>query len=158
MSQEHLNDKQIQDYLDNRTPDKSSFVANHLRQCTRCRQELALYRELYMTLEKDPLPKLPVDFADKVIARLPVAGGSRWDKLESGFIAAIILVTLAVSTYFVNPLPLLIETGKSLWHNLPFLNSDLLSKLNGNLSLLLIAVLIFLLVEVFDKKLIKHKF
>jgi hypothetical protein len=158
MSQEHLNDKQIQDYLDNRMPDKSSFVANHLRQCTQCRHELALYRELYMTLEKDPLPKLPADFADRVIARLPVAGGSRWDKLESGFIAGIILVTLAVSTYFVNPLPLLIETGKSLWHSLPFLNSDVLTKLNGNLSLLLIAVLIFLLVEVFDKKLIKHKF
>jgi hypothetical protein len=158
MSKKHLNDKQIQDYLDNRIPDKSSSVTNHLKQCTRCRHELARYRELYMTLEKDPVPKLPLDFADKVIARLPGAGMSRWDKLESGFIAAIILVTLAVSTYFVNPLPLLMETGKSLWHRLPFLNSNLLTKLNGNLFLLLIAIVIFLLVEVFDKKLIKHKF
>jgi len=158
MSQQHLNDEQIQDYLDNRMTDKSSSVANHLRQCAQCQHELALYRELYMTLEKDPVPKLAVDFADRVIAQLPGAGMSRWEKLESGFIAAIILIALAVSTYFVNPLPLLIETGKSLWHSLPLLNNDLLTKLNGNLPLLLIAIVIFLLVEVFDKKLIKHKF
>jgi len=157
MNQYHLSDEQIQDYLDNRISDNSSSLTNHLSQCAQCRDQLTLYRELYLLLGKDAVPKLSLDFADRVVAQLPAAGSRRWEKLESGFIAAIILVTLAVSTYFVNPLPLLIETGKSLWHSLPFQNSDLLTKLNGNLSLLLIVILIFLLVEVFDKKLLKHK-
>jgi hypothetical protein len=157
MSQHHLSDTQIQSYLDNNTGSEISHIETHLRQCSRCRLELDLYRELYLNLEKDVLPALPADFATKVISGLPVKNQSRWEKIESGFMVAIILISLAVSFYFINPLTFLSETGSSILHKLPAIGIDLFARLNGNLPFVLIALLIFFIVEVFDKKLLKPK-
>ena len=155
MTNNHLSDEQIQQYLDDKNTNNG--IEKHLQNCPDCQHNFSLYKDLYTSLHKDFIPELSPAFSKNVISSLGTTGESRWEKLESGFIVSIILIGLAISFYFINPLPLLTETGNSLLNSLPAYGSDLLSKLNGNLSFVLVAVVIFFLVEVFDKKLLKPK-
>ncbi len=157
MTNNHLSDEQIQQYLDDKNKNNGLAIEKHLENCPDCQHTLNLYKDLYTSLQKDFIPEFSPAFSKKVITKVQATGESRWERLESGFIISIILIGLAVSFYFINPLPLLTETGNSLLNSLPSYGSALLSKLNGNLSFVLIAVVIFLLVEVFDKKLLKPK-
>jgi len=157
MKHGHLSDEQIQQYLDDKNRSNGVAIDEHLKICPDCQINFDLYKDLYTSLQTDFIPDFSPAFSKKVISSLGTTSEGRWEKLESGFIASIILIGIAVSFYFINPLPLLTETGNSLLTTLPAYGSDLLSKLNGNLSFVLIAIIIFFLVEVFDKKLLKPK-
>lgn len=158
MRSDHLTDEQIQAYLDGQMAARDKTPIDiHLHACARCLHELMIYRDLYSSLEQDSLPELSADFADRVVSKLKSSGQTWWDKMESGFIVSLTLITLATSLYFVNPLPWLTNTGMSLLNSLPAYGSSLLEKLNGNLPFVLVALLIFFLIELFDKKLLKPR-
>jgi len=109
VSRNHLNDDQLQDYLDgNFHPDDPVVV--HLEQCPRCREALDVYRNLYEALEKDPVGELSPGFADVVMERLPeirpvaepVSPGRFQIRDSLAFLIAMAAV-LAASIYFIDP-------------------------------------------------------
>ncbi len=157
MTQKHLSDEQIQQYLDDKVRNNGLAIEEHLKSCQGCQHNYHLYKTLYSSLQSDTIPELSQTFASNVISNIPESAESKWEKFESGFVISLILIGLAISFYFINPLPFLAEIGNSFLSRLPSYGSDILSKLNGNLSFVLIAVVIFFLVEIFDKKLIKPK-
>jgi hypothetical protein len=108
MTELHLNDQQIQEYLDNRTnPDDSAY--RHLESCTTCRESLEMYRELCSRLGSTEQPILSPDFADRTMRRigrnerLPVRSQSVWQRplvVVGGcslFLAVAILATVSLA-------------------------------------------------------------
>jgi len=157
MIKKHLSDEQIQQYLDDRDRNNGLDIEEHLKSCPDCQKNFDQYKGLYSSLQIDTVPKLSPNFAHNVVSSLPDITENKWEQYESGFVISLVLIGLAISFYFINPLPFLAETGNAVLSKLPSYGSDLLSKLNGNLPFVLIAIVIFFLVEVFDKKLLKPK-
>jgi len=78
----HLQDNDIQAYLDRRRVSGSDLVMGdeaheHLQRCVRCREELSLYEQLYGELSEAPEIKLPGNFAKKVTLSLPPLAAAR---------------------------------------------------------------------------------
>lgn len=70
MTDQHLRDEQIQAFLDG-TSVEAMAVAAHIEACPRCRIAVEEYRHLFSGLTTMAEPKLAVDFADRVMGRLP---------------------------------------------------------------------------------------
>jgi hypothetical protein len=153
----HLSDDQIQSYLDDRSNSTAPDVQEHLRSCAQCQRKTDHYRMLYSSLDQDPVPPLPANFASKIISRLAARHKPQWEKYESGFIVAFFLIGIAVSLYFINPLPLLTSTGNTILKGLQEYGSNLLIGQHGNLTLIIIALMIFVLVELIDKMILKPR-
>ena len=76
----HLTDHEIQEYLDrsNAYRGQPDEVAEHIQNCSRCREELNLYRQLVGELVEAPeVVKLPRNFAKKVTLSLPPLAAAR---------------------------------------------------------------------------------
>jgi Putative zinc-finger len=67
----HLNEKELQRYLDKQTTEKETqLIEQHLAGCRNCRQELHFYREIYQALQQEPDFTLSAEFNQKVMSRL----------------------------------------------------------------------------------------
>ena len=157
MSDTHLTDDQIQSYLDNPEITNREKIEQHLSICSICRQAVAQYRALYTDLQKDFAPAFSRNFSKNVITALSGSEENRWQRYESGFIAAFFLVGIAVSFYFLNPLPHLTSAGVAIVDYVKEYLFKYVTNINGNLPFIAIAIVIFFLVQIFDKKLIKPK-
>jgi hypothetical protein len=66
----HVNDDQIQEFLDgNPTPDRAEIAA-HIESCAECRAKVKEYERLYSAMSVDTGFDLPTDFAASVAARV----------------------------------------------------------------------------------------
>jgi hypothetical protein len=157
MSSDHLSDDQIQAYLDSQEIIDKELIEEHLKYCSSCQKNITFYRELYKSLDYDLMPSLPKNFAKQVISGISGTEDSRWYKFESGFIISFFLISIAAVFYFINPLPQLLELGSSIISNTGGFISKWLSVLNGNIPLIVVAFVIFLLIEVVDKKILRPK-
>jgi hypothetical protein len=157
MIDNHLNDEEIQQYLDRTNPQERFAIDEHLKTCTGCQRQVELYMNLYNILDKDPVADLSPEFSEHVISNIKQLKEDKLEKYESGFYISLVLIGIAVCFYFINPLPLIAQTGSTILGDLPAFGAELISKLNGNLPFVLIAAIIFLLVELFDKKILKTK-
>ncbi|MCH8127749.1 hypothetical protein IIC38_17615 [candidate division KSB1 bacterium] len=73
----HLNDEQIQNYLDRNFTDKTQAILEHLKICEYCRTKLEQYREIYGGLKKEINFQLSGDFSESVLAKLPFESESK---------------------------------------------------------------------------------
>ncbi len=164
MNERHLADEQLQAYLDG-TIDDSAEAEAHLESCPRCRQEVEIYRQLYVTISQEDAPELSPDFVDRVMARLPeseeiaeaevFAGGFRIrDSLV--FIVAVIAM-IAGAVYFINPTTLFksvddVAATPSLANN-QYLSGFFkeLSGLHLDMSIIVFAVLTFVGIGIIDR-------
>lgn len=73
----HIDDEQIQDYLDGNHPTRS-LVSAHLAQCGSCRKQLQYYREIYTGLAVREKVRLPATFADNITAKIAVESSPLW--------------------------------------------------------------------------------
>ena len=73
----HLNDEQIQNYLDRNFTDKTQAILEHLKICDYCRVKLEQYREIYGGLKKEINFQLSGDFSESVLAKLPFESESK---------------------------------------------------------------------------------
>ncbi len=74
MSQKHLKDDLIQEFLDGTLKDQSKFES-HISSCSKCRADLNSYQEIYGGLGIDKTPDLSIDFENRLmdkIATLPI--------------------------------------------------------------------------------------
>ena len=72
MAVKHLDDQQIQMYLDNTLHENKVEFDTHLYTCEDCRQKLAEYREVYQVLEEDLYPSLSANFSKNVMEKLQI--------------------------------------------------------------------------------------
>lgn len=140
MSQDHLRDDQLQDYLDGNVSETDP-IAMHLENCPRCQKALAVYRSLYSALENDPGITLSPDFADAVMSRLPEKhpvevpqpAAHRFHIKDSMvmFIAAAVVIAAAI--YFISP-DLLLKPFTSMPTPPSVSDSKIAQDVNGFLS------------------------
>ena len=62
----HLSDEVIQCYLDNSIPEKMNDIKKHLDTCSSCRENLAVYENIYAELENEAEFQLSPNFAGRV--------------------------------------------------------------------------------------------
>jgi hypothetical protein len=153
----HLSDEQIQSYLDKQPNQNIQMIEEHLSACPSCMKSVQEYRQLYTSLETDPFPSLSTDFTERVVSRVSGSEESRWQFFESGFIITFFLFGIAAALYFVNPLPFLTNSINTLVVTISEFAAKFLPELNGNTPIFVVAVLIFLLVELVDKKLLRSR-
>ena len=153
----HLTEEQIQGYLDDQDSFDSKAIKEHLKVCASCQKSLEEYRKLYTALNTDLFSALPNDFSEQVVSAVSGSRESRWQLFESGFIIAFFLFGVAASLYFINPLPFLTNTATNIFNSLGGFAIKILPELNGNLPIFIVAILIFLLVEVIDKKILRSR-
>lgn len=153
----HLTEEQIQIYLDNEDNFEKIYIEEHLKSCASCQNNLEGYHGLYSALKKDPFPDLPKDFTAKVISAISDPEESRWQLFESGFTIAFFLFGIAASLYFFNPLPYLTNVAGNILNNFGEYASKFLPEFNGSMPIFIVAILIFLLIEIIDKKIVRPR-
>ena len=164
----HLNDEQIQDYLDGNLAAGDPAVL-HLKDCAACQKAVEDYRLLYQGLAADPGFELSPNFADKVVASLPAVevlekeADERRKKIQDRFIAiAAVVAFVGAAIYFLKPQSLLkpvlawfgqpSELGSGLSQNF----SSYTDSLGFNPTLIIFAVLTFLIIALIDR-MIAHR-
>ena len=157
MMSNHLTEEQIQGYLDDQDRFDLKAIEEHLRVCASCQKSLEEYRKLYTALNTDLFSALPNNFSEQVVSVVSGSRESRWQLFESGFIIAFFLFVVAASIYFINPLAFLTNTATNIFISLSGFATKILPELNGNLPIFIVAILIFLLVEVIDKKILRSR-
>jgi len=151
----HLNDQELQAYLDGLSSDKQEGIEKHLKSCTQCQISLQAYREIYHVLKTEPMPHLSVHFAAEVAADMKSRLENRSQLKETILLLAFFLVGGGVSFYFVNPLTSLWDTFKEMFSGMLQFIDKLAPVFNGHASIIVIAVLILVLVGILDKKILK---
>lgn len=147
----HLNDAELQAYLD-RDPFLSREEAEaHLRACAHCRSNLAAYRRLYGGLKDETGFMLSANFADAVAAKIANRGDRKADLLEIGLIVAALVAGMVAVLYFFDPgvfFKNLLQQGiagvSGALRSIPLLQSS-------SLPILLFTAVILALVGVLDK-------
>ena len=157
MTRDHLSDEQIQAYLDGQLSINTNKIEEHLESCPGCQKNLMVYREVYTSLGTDHLPALPKNFSKGVVSAVSGKSESLWQKLESGSILSFFLISIALCFYFLNPLPQILKAGSSMIHFVGELFNDALAMFNGNVPLMIIALVILFLIEVLDRRLLRSK-
>ena len=155
---DHITDEQIQIYIDERDRSEVVEIEEHLKTCQLCRKNLEEYQILFKALNTDPITNLSTDLSAKITSAISASNETRGRLFESGIIIAFFLLGIATSVYFINPIPFLASASSQLFNNLSGHVIKFLHGLNGNLSLLFVAILIFLLVEVIDEKILSSRY
>jgi hypothetical protein len=155
----HLTDEEIQDYLDGNLSHQSKvFLEAHLETCELCQATLKQYQSLYVGLKQDQEFDLPKTFAKSVLTKLPIAEKtkSRFDYFDILLgILGIFIATLIASHYLdlsslgerLTHIPLPHEIGSWLFDA----GKNLVAALNGNLSLLIVGILVLLVTGALDR-------
>jgi anti-sigma factor RsiW len=166
MQLKHLSDEEIQDYLDGNLSEETALRAKgHLQVCQRCREALKQYESLYVGLQGEKGFELSKGFAQAVLRRLPAEGEaeSRFSFVNTLLVVLGIIISLGATLYYVDLRPL----GRAFSHLLPKsqvglelldLIEGILLGLNGNLGLLVIAVLALLIMGVLDRIIFQPKY
>lgn len=154
---DHITEEQIQAYLDKQSSLEAIKIEEHLKICSFCQKSMEEYQEVFAILNTDPNTSLSVDFSKKLISAITAPQETKRRLFESGFIITFFLFGITGSVYFVNPLPFLINFANNFIIKLSGYADNFLPDLKGNYTIFVAALLIFLLVEVIDKKLLRSR-
>ena len=162
----HLTDEELQNYLDRNIPHHQvSIFEQHLESCQKCQAELEHYQSLYEGLKKDKGFALSPDFSNSVMNAVRAeAKKALLARLWNLLLPVIgIAVGIGVMVYYVDFKPFIKAFEDSLNPNRYFDNTaltsltEILSKLNVNLNLIVFAGLSLLAVILIDQLLSRHK-
>ncbi|HEX9973676.1 MAG TPA: hypothetical protein VGD14_16505 [bacterium] len=166
MATAHVIDQQIQDYLDGNLPyDQVSILEGHIQSCQKCQTELAHYQGLYAGLKEDAAFALSPVFSNAVMKAVHAeAKKALLARLWNLVLPVLgIAVGIGVMVIYVDFKPFIKAFGDSLNPSRYFDNTaltsltDVLSKLNVKLSLIVFAGLSLLAVILIDQLLSRHK-
>jgi hypothetical protein len=165
MPLKHLTDDDIQDYLDgNLSRQNALSVERHMDTCPLCREALRQYQDLYVNLKEDRGFDLSKGFARSIIKRLPAEEEAKSHfSFVNIFLAILgIIISAGVTLYYVDLRPL----GRAFSYILPRYEfgseffafiKDFLVGLNGNVGLLVFALLILLIIAALDRFILQPK-
>ncbi len=153
MAVKHLNDQEIQNYLDNKRG-ASNRVAMHLETCARCQAQLQQYQNLYSALGREPELTLRFDFADTVMAKLRAGEEAAFTLpiwlaffgIIAGVATTLYLVGLEKAATFFTTLRTYLSFD---WHFISTINKYL-AGLHLNFGLLALAVFIIAMMSIID--------
>jgi hypothetical protein len=154
---DHLTEEQIQLYLDKQEFKDMGLIDEHLQSCVSCIKSVEHYKMIYKALGASPFPALSKGFSEQVILKISGQKRSPWHFFESGFTIAFFLFGIAASIYFVNPLPFISTFINNLFRYMGGIASKFLPELNGNIPIFVVAIFIFLLIELIDKKVLRPR-
>ena len=154
---DHLTEEQIQSYLDKLESQDVESIEEHLQTCPSCIKNVEDYKMIYLALGTSPFPALSKSFSEQVILKITGQKRSRWYFFESGFTIAFFLFGIAASLYFVNPLPYISTFINNLFGYLGGVVSKFLPELDGNVPIFIVAIFIFFMIELIDKKVLRSR-
>ena len=158
MAVKHLDDQQIQMYLDNTLHGNTAEVNIHLESCEDCRQKIAEYRAIYQVLEKDPYPALSANFSKNVIDKLQVKRKFQLlsnEYLQSGLV---IFTAIAVLMILMKPWDILRDILQSTGNQVAIFLTSLPPLLGGKVHLVVGICVILLIIEIIDYKFLRPRF
>lgn len=99
----HLNDIEIQDYLDGNLESQIAEIEDHLDSCADCRKKIKEYEYIYSQLKVDTTPALSANFAASVVSVVEAESsvGKEYD-LSRILFAACVLIGVGLMIYFVD--------------------------------------------------------
>ncbi|MBD3169907.1 MAG: hypothetical protein GF307_10525 [candidate division Zixibacteria bacterium] len=165
MNNEHLNDEQLQAYLDDSSDVNHSVIEKHLSVCEKCRNALESYKELYTALAEDSGFDLPESFPEKVMTRFEnVPVNPRRELLLDWLIAAVSILAGGAAIFLIFDIRQFLggiikisreQAGllNDIFEGIGFYSHDLSA--GGNL--IIYAILIIGAIALFDKFLLKGK-
>ena len=158
MTIKHVSDDEIQDYLDGIHTVNKDQIDQHLSSCSICHNTFIAYQELYRGISTAEICDLAPDFADGIMRDIKKKLENKAQLKETIALIGLFLVGSTISFYFVNPFTGLMNMFKSLFNGTIQFIENILPTLNGYASMIIMVVLIFLVIEFLDKKVIKTKF
>lgn len=162
----HLIDEELQNYLDgNISHNQISIFEQHIESCEKCQSELVQYRSLYSELKTDVAVDLSPDFSTRVMKTIRAEAKKTLLARLWNLLLPIIGIGIGVGVliYYVDFKPFVKAFSDSLNPSRYFDNTaltsltDVLSKLNVNLNLIVFAGLSLLVVILIDQLLSRHK-
>lgn len=156
MKQGHLSEYQIQQYLDGPQAEYPDITV-HLTECAVCREALEAYRSVYDTLAEPPVIPLNINLRSRVMAQLQPERRFRFS-FETGFSILFFLISMATVGYltgFSVDMALISGFFSTLLGELSRINLRFLS---DNMLFILVPLLIIIVIELLDKKILKLKY
>jgi len=98
----HLTDYEIQEYLDNPAAANAQAVQTHFNNCQQCRQQLALYQQIFSALPEEPETVLPHNFAEQITERVMILQNKKYQKWELLLLLFSVIQGIALTIYFVD--------------------------------------------------------
>jgi len=155
----HLTDQEIQNYLDKKVTDAS--METHVQSCLQCRNQIAVYEQIFSGLKKQNDIVLTANFAEKIIRILEVKEekhARRWDWFFMGILG---LLGVGLTIYYSNVSDVadsaknLVEIDDSLKESANDWIGRLGGLLSGNFQFIVFGVLILLIIDWLDKKVVR---
>jgi hypothetical protein len=163
----HLDDEQIQDFLDGNLPVLSRHdIGEHIRVCRMCRERISQYEELFSELAVAPEIELSKSFTRKVVrkARQQEIGEVQFGLTQVFFIVAGAIVAINALLYSgeLNTYTRIVQkTGRNLYSFIPLLTDSFRRPLPGvNLqnSFIALAVGVVILLFLLDRFVLQPRF
>lgn len=155
----HLNDQQIQDYLDREPGLNRAEIERHLSDCPACRNQLAAYKRLYKGLGDETGFMLSANFADAVIARVERGSEKKFHLLETGLLILGAITAVVTALYFSDIGTIFKNLFRSSSSGLANVFEKLPILQGGNLHILVFAAIILTAIGLLDKMIfqIRHR-
>jgi hypothetical protein len=157
----HLTDEQLQNHLEGAS---NASLGAHLQNCARCQNQLAFYKMMFAELRSDAPFEFSGNLAQAVISKIESAEEKRTDLIESGLMAAAVLVGLVLTAYYTNLKDLsgfyvpMVERLLDYAKNLSVFGELSLRSLSSSGSIFVLTVLILAVGSGLDYVLTRHKF
>lgn len=153
----HLNDEEIQKYLDHDSAIDRIAVKSHLQSCPECRRQFLVYQHLYNHLADERGFMLSANFSDNVIDRLENQKERKYAFLEGILLGAVILISVALAAYFSPLREMALDIYKTNIYSLsPFIQS-VEAFLKGNSLVLFTSIVILILISFADRFILQAK-
>jgi len=165
MSIEHLSEKRIQQYLDNKCTGLEARELKHVETCDLCQGAVQEYEQVYEMLGQEPQESLSADFASRTLAKIlraqeAAAGWSRWNLLW----AALGAVSCLIAIWYTVDLKVLLNkletfSLQQVVGNSPFVSSlrDLNGRLGDIVPIIIFAGLVLAAVGLADRLIVRQK-
>lgn len=157
MSLKHLSDNELQEYLDGNISNNVAFIQQHLESCPQCREALAQYQTLYLRLKDESEFQLSGKFKSSVIARLQRKEARPTTSLVAKILTAAGLIFAIVISFFIFDMKPFLKpiyepfTDFFSRSSITSIFSGISSSLNGNYTLILSSILVFMIIALIDR-------
>jgi predicted anti-sigma-YlaC factor YlaD len=153
----HLNDEQIQMYLDKTAHQNSSQIEAHLSSCAQCREKYLLYKDIYYELTQDKFPALSTEFSRNIMNHL--AGKSRRSLFQNEFFLSGLAIFIAITgmLLWIQPWDLLQRFFLGVGEQTGLFINSLKHLFGGRFTLIALIFLVLIIIEIIDYKFIRPR-
>lgn len=164
MALRHLNDNEMQIYLDGNLSSENTWIPTHLENCNFCQEQLKQYENLYAALSNDRDFNLSENFSRSIISRLQEEAETFNLQIWYLVLSVVGLIIGVGTTLYFTELKPLLDGFTKISEVLKYFNLDELSVvknyvegLNIDFTLLGFALFIIIIFSAIDSFILKAK-